>query len=167
MAEYDEKNKEDFDNNTDKIWAALDAIRQDKKLKATKSQVIALTGLHRNTLDPKGARSWVGLELSVIKNLRLEESIRDKITQKQQEDNLQELLDQSKLEILNWFAKYSESERELEKIRIRLKRDNDSLEWYKAELEKERKIKRSLEERLDLLENIINDKAADKNNNEA
>ena len=87
---------------------------------------------------------------------RQEELKRSKITKKQQENNLQELLDQSKLEILHWFTKYSESERELNKLRIRSKRDYRSLEWYKTELEKERKAKKTLEERIELLESLLN-----------
>lgn len=152
MAEYDAKNKELYDKNTEKIWAALDSIRQDKKLKATKSQLMELTQLHRNTFDPKGARHWVSIELELIKKQRQEYSKRKKITKKQQEENLQGLLEQSKLEILHWFTKYSESERELDKLRIRSKRDYKSLEWYKIELEKERKGKKVLEERIKLLE---------------
>ena len=158
MAEYDEKNQELYDANTDKIHEALDAIRQDKSLKVTKAQVSALTGLHRNTFSGKGARDWVGIELEIIKKQREYDSKRSSITKKKQEDNLQSLLDQAKLEILHWFTQYSEYEREIEKLRTRLKRDNDSLEWYKEELKKERKSKRELEERIDLLEIVIDKK---------
>lgn len=163
MAEYDEKNKELFDQNTDKIWAALDAIRQDNKLKTTKAQVIELTGFHRNTFDPKGARAWVGVELEIIKNQRQKDLKRNQVTKKQQEQNLQALLDQSKLEILHWFTKYSESERELDKLRIRSKRDYESLEWHKSEIGKERKAKKMLEDRIELLESLLNEKS-EKNN---
>jgi hypothetical protein len=155
MAEYDQKNQEQYDKNTEKIWSALDAIRQDKKMKATKAQVSNLAGLHRNTLGGKGSRDWVGLELELIKKQREEDSNRTKVTKKKQEENLQGLLDQSKLEILHWFTKYSESERELDKLRIRSKRDLKSLEWYKSEFGKERKLIKALEERIALLESII------------
>lgn len=86
MAEYDEKNKELFDENTDKIWAALDSIRQDKKLKITKTQIATLTGLHRNTFDPKGARDWVGSELETIKKQRQIDLQCSQVTKKQQEE---------------------------------------------------------------------------------
>ncbi|SUP56305.1 hypothetical protein [Vibrio vulnificus] len=39
MAEYDEKNQALYEENTNKIWAALDAISRDKKLAATKNQL--------------------------------------------------------------------------------------------------------------------------------
>lgn len=159
MAEYDQKNKENYNNNTAKIWSALDEIRQKKELKTTKTQVAELTGFHRNTLSPKGARDWVGSELNLITLQRKEESKRSKVTKKQQENNLQGLLDQSKLEILHWFTKYSESERELEKLRRRSKRDCESLEWHKTELGKERKAKKALEERIELLERLLNEKS--------
>lgn len=155
MAEYDQKNQELYDANTDKIWSALDAIRQDKKLKLTIKQVVEITGLHRNNFGPKGARRWVSGELELIKKQRAEETRRSKVTKKQQEDNLQELLDQSKLEILHWFTKYSESGRELDKLTTRSKRDYESLEWHKAALEKERKAKKMLEDRVALLENLL------------
>ncbi|WP_435235535.1 hypothetical protein ACR30L_17595 [Psychromonas sp. PT13] len=156
MAEYDQKNQEQYDENTDKIWSALDAIRRDDKLKATKAQVAALTGLHRNTLGGKGARDWVGIELDILKKHRQEDSKRNKITKKQQEDNLQGLLDQSKLEILHWFTKYSESKREFDKLKMRSKRDYESLEWYKVAFEKERKAKKTLEERIEILDSLLN-----------
>lgn len=156
MAEYDEKNRELYDNNTEKIYLALDKIRQDKKLKVTKSQLINLTGLHRNTFDPKGPRAWVGTELELIKKQRQDNLEKVQLSTKQEESNLQDLLDQSKLEILHWFTLHSGSKRELDKLRHRLKREIDSLEWYKTELKKERKAKEALEEKVELLESIIN-----------
>ncbi|MFA0623365.1 hypothetical protein AB4571_05785 [Vibrio breoganii] len=158
MAEYDERNKEQYDLNTKKIEEALLAIRKDKKLKATKKQLVDLTDLHRNTFNPKGSRSWVSQELEIIKSIRQEQPKLNITTEKKKEDNLQKLLDQSKLEILHWFTKYSESERELDKLRHRLKRDNDSLEWYKAELVKGRKSQVALEERIELLESLLSSK---------
>jgi len=160
MAEYDERNQELYDKNTDKIQDALDAIRQDKNLKTTKAQVAALTGLHRNTFSGQGSRDWVSVELKIIKHQRQEDSKRSKVTKKQQEDNLQSLLDQSKLEILHWFTHYSESERELEKLRNRLKRNNDSLEWHKEELKKERQAHEVLRERIKLLESLVSKNGA-------
>ncbi|MGR5323290.1 hypothetical protein ACP3VW_05300 [Vibrio sp. DNB22_17_1] len=152
MAEYDKKNQELFDENTKKIWDALDAIRRNKNLKTTKKQVAMLTGLHRNTFDIKGTRSWVSEELAVIAELRKQNSEHSKISKRQQEENLQNLLEQSKLEILHWFTLYSESERELTKLRKRLNDTNSSLEWYKEELSKERKV---LHGRIELLESLV------------
>lgn len=159
MAEYDQKNQELYDTNTDKIWSALDTIRQDKKLKLTAKQVSEITGLHRNNFCPKGARGWVSDELDLIKKQRAEEARRSKVTKKQQEDNLQELLEQSKLEILHWFTKYSESGRDLDKLTTRSKRDYESLEWHKAALEKERRAKKELEDRVELLESLLNEES--------
>ncbi|QPK05084.1 hypothetical protein [Vibrio kanaloae] len=155
MAEYDKRNKEQYDVNSKKIEDALLAIRNDRRLKATKKQLVELTGLHRNTFDSRGTRSWVGQELEILKKDKKEYSNRNKVTEKKKEDNLQKLLEQSKLEILHWFTKYSESERELDKLRQRLKRDNDSLEWYRAELAKGRKYQVALEERVERLESLL------------
>lgn len=155
MVEYDKRNKEQYDLNTKKIEDALLAIRNDRRLKATKKQLVELTGLHRNTFDSKGSRSWVGQELEILKKDKKDYSNRNKVTEKKKEDNLKKLLEQSKLEILHWFTKYSDSERELDKLRQRLKRDNDSLEWYRAELVKERKSQVALEERVERLESLL------------
>ncbi|MGR3960075.1 hypothetical protein [Vibrio lentus] len=155
MAEYDEKNKELFDDNTVRIYSALDKIRSDKTLDTTKAELVRLTGLNRNTFRPLGPRGWVGDELDEIAKNRKKEAKQKKYTKKQQEDNLQSLLDQSKLEILHWYTQYSQSEREAEKLKILLKRDNDSLEWYKAELNKERESKKVLEEKISFLESLI------------
>lgn len=155
MVEYDKRNKEQYDLNTKKIEDALLAIRNDRRLKATKKQLVELTGLHRNTFDSKGSRSWVGQELEILKKDKKDYSNRNKVTEKKKEDNLKKLLEQSKLEILHWFTKYSDSERELDKLRQRLKRDNDSLEWYRAELVKGRKSQVALEERVERLESLL------------
>ena len=155
MVEYDKRNKEQYDLNTEKIEDALLAIRNDRRLKATKKQLVELTGLHRNTFDSKGSRSWVGQELEILKKDKKDYSNRNKVTEKKKEDNLKKLLEQSKLEILHWFTKYSDSERELDKLRQRLKRDNDSLEWYRAELVKGRKSQVALEERVERLESLL------------
>ncbi|EHD2236678.1 hypothetical protein C4G74_RS19860 [Vibrio parahaemolyticus] len=154
MAEYDEKNQELYEENTNKIWAALDAIRRDKKLDATKAQLAILTQMHRNSFTGSGSRGWVSKELEDIKLNRKQDPNSDKVTKKQQEENLQSLLEQSKLEILHWFTLYSESERELDKLRKRLNQTNESLEWYKEELSKERKV---LQERIELLESLVSD----------
>ncbi|PNI01214.1 hypothetical protein [Vibrio diazotrophicus] len=158
---YDEKNKETFDYNTQKIWEALVAIKNDKKLPATKAQLVKLTGLTRNTFNPKGVRSWVGGELDNIKSDRISDAEKMKVTKQKETQNLNDLLDQSKLEILHWFTKYSESERELEKLRTRSKRDLESLEWYKAELQKEREAQIKLHKRIEVMESLLNDKLAD------
>ncbi|EIA1617096.1 TPA: hypothetical protein ACMDWL_001258 [Vibrio parahaemolyticus] len=154
MAEYDEKNQELYEENTNKIWAALDAIRGNKKLGATKTQLARLTQMHRNSFAENGSRGWVSKELESIKRKRKQDLNCDKVTKKQQEENLQSLLEQSKLEILHWFTLYSESERELDKLRKRLNQTNESLEWYKEELSKERKV---LQERIELLESLVSD----------
>lgn len=155
MAEYDEKNEELYNENTDRIYSALDKIRSDKTLATTKSELARLTGMNRNTFRPQGPRGWVSGELEEIAKNRAKVAIQQKSIKKQQEGNLQKLLDQSKLEILHWYDQYSQSERELEKLRKLLKRNNDSLEWYKVELTKARESKVVLEERISLLDSLI------------
>ncbi|SUP56304.1 hypothetical protein [Vibrio vulnificus] len=110
--------------------------------------------MHRNSFAENGSRGWVSQELESIRRKRKVDLNRDKVSKKQQEENLQNLLEQSKLEILHWFTLYSESERELDKLRKRLNQTNESLEWYKEELSKERKV---LQERIELLESLVSE----------
>ncbi|MCR9696713.1 hypothetical protein [Vibrio parahaemolyticus] len=156
MAEYDKKNRELFEENSEKIQSALDIIRKNKNLKATISEVAAITGLHRNTLSKSSSRGEnLSKALEQIKKDRKQFSERCKVTRQQHEKNLQNLLDQSKLEILHWFTKYSESDRELEKLRNRLKQQSDSLEWYRKELKKAQDERSRLDEKVKLLESML------------
>ncbi|CAK2471179.1 Exonuclease SbcC [Vibrio crassostreae] len=156
MAEYDKKNRELFEENSKKIQNALDIIRKNNNLKATVSEVAAITGLHRNTLSKSSSRGEnLSKALEQIKKDRKQLSERCKVTRKQHEENLQNLLDQSKLEILHWFTKYSESDRELEKLRNRLKQESDSLEWYRKELKKAQDERSRLDEKVKLLESML------------
>ncbi|EJE4176571.1 hypothetical protein [Vibrio vulnificus] len=156
MAEYDKKNRELFEENSEKIQSALDIIRKNKNLKATISEVAAITGLHRNTLSKSSSRGEnLSKALEQIKKDRKQFSERCKVTRQQHEKNLQNLLDQSKLEILHWFTKYSESDRELEKLRNRLKQESDSLEWYRKELKKAQDERSRLDEKVKLLESML------------
>ena len=148
---YDEKNHEDFIVNTDKIWDSLDQIRADKNLKTTKAQLSALTGLHRNTFNPEGKRAWVSNELNQIQEQRQRESKTASKKKKSDTQNLNDKLDKAKIEIIHWFNKSTQLTQDLTKSSNRLRQTENTLEWYKKELDKERKEKSLLEEKIAIL----------------
>lgn len=66
---YDEQNKRDFEQTTDKIHDALEQIRRDSTLKATGKSLAKLAGVSRKTLYNRG---WPAEELKSIKEERRE-----------------------------------------------------------------------------------------------
>jgi hypothetical protein len=64
---FDEKNQLDFDEMTERIRTALDAIRKNKSLKATQNTLAKLAHCSRRTLS---LRRWPVEELKRIKNQR-------------------------------------------------------------------------------------------------
>ena len=64
---FDEKNQLDFDEMTERIRTALDAIRRNKSLKATQSTLAKLAQCSRRTLS---LRRWPVEELKRIKSQR-------------------------------------------------------------------------------------------------
>ncbi len=142
---YDKKNEQDFNDNTDKIWAALDKIRSDKNLKATIKVLSELSGMHRNTFGVRSPRAWVLEELKLIKAERSASASEKKITTKDQIGQLESNLAQAKKEIIYWFAKYTRLQEKNRVAELELKRRIESLEWYKKELKKERDKSETLE----------------------
>lgn len=139
---YDKKNEQDFNDNTDRIWAALDKIRSNKNLKATTKVLSELSGMHRNSFGASTRRAWALEELQLIKAERSASASASanemKMTTKDQIGQLESNLAQAKKEIIYWFAKYSRLQEKNRATELDLTRRIESLDWYKKELKKER-----------------------------
>lgn len=118
-----------YEDRQNRIVETLEESKRVLEYLGEKAKVASLTGLHRNSFSRQGTRYWVGVELNIITQQRQEELTHRKITSKK-EDNLQTLLNQSKLETLHCFTFYSESERKSDKLRNRLKYDTQSRMVY-------------------------------------
>jgi len=64
---FDIKNQRTFDENTQKLVAAIDKINNTPSLPATIAELSRLTGLHRNAISNRG---WPNQKLKLIKEKR-------------------------------------------------------------------------------------------------
>ena len=74
---FDIKNQRTFDENTQKLVAAIDKINNTPSLPATIAELSRLTGLHRNAISNRG---WPNQKLKLIKEKRkTQENFRTKV----------------------------------------------------------------------------------------
>lgn len=145
-APYDQRNAEDYVENTNAIINALDWMKKNVSSLRMRDISIAelsrMTRLHRNTLSKRG--QWVNGELSKIKELKNNLSLNNKSHKgdikgqdKSEVDVLQEKLDLQRKETAKYFHKYEytktklkESENALNKLadkNVTLQKENDDL----------------------------------------
>ncbi|ERT19656.1 hypothetical protein O162_04510 [Pseudomonas putida SJ3] len=109
---FDQKNKEDFDRYSELLAQALLDIAANDSLKATAAELSRLTGIHRNTIRQ---RVWPLERLETIKENRRIEVLRQQVTKKKPVDPvtlLTEKLENARLEVLHWFTKAKDAEKE-------------------------------------------------------
>ncbi|MFM2594147.1 hypothetical protein AAFX19_14945 [Vibrio harveyi] len=159
--EFDDKNQADFLENTEKINKALKIIENDKTLSATLAELERQSGLHRNTLRNRSLtvgdlqiETTVSDELKRIKIIKQNKKEQDKSDKKDHVTELENQLENAKNELVYWFTKFQTLSQEAGQLDIQLSRKADLVDWYKKELEKERLKARSLEDRINLLEEL-------------
>jgi hypothetical protein len=116
---FESRNKEDFDQNTEALSKALQAIASDKKLKATISELSRISGIHRNTIRN---RRWPSERLEAIKEQRKLEELRIKLKKEKRQDPvsvLAEKLEKSRLEVVYWFNQRNELEQTARALEVR------------------------------------------------
>ncbi|MFK3860518.1 MULTISPECIES: hypothetical protein [Pseudoalteromonas] len=151
---FDTKNQRDFDENTEKLVAAIDKINNTPSLPATIAELSRLTGLHRNAISN---RVWPNQKLKLIKEKRK--------TQKQAETNptvnknpikvLEEKLDNAKNELVYWFNKSLDNEKQIKQLEINLERMSLARNDYEAMLKQERLKTEELTKKNNLLRELI------------
>jgi uncharacterized membrane protein YheB (UPF0754 family) len=151
---YDEKNVEDYIKNTLAIEVALDKIRCDPNLKATITQVQNITGLNRKTIRDRDPNE----ELVKIKKRRKVEAQIDKEEKKDSVSELESQLDNAQKELVYWFKEAQSKELQLNQIELKTKRKQETIDWYKAELEKERLATSTLKMQLNQLTELMENK---------
>ncbi|EKY4195860.1 hypothetical protein RCQ53_003129 [Vibrio harveyi] len=159
--EFDDRNQADFLENTEKINKALKIIENDKTLSATLAELERQSGLHRNTLRNRSLtvgdlqiETTVSDELKRIKIIKKNKKEQDKSDKKDHVTELENQLENAKNELVYWFTKFQTLSQEAGQLDIQLSRKADLVDWYKKELEKERLKARSLEDRINLLEEL-------------
>jgi len=149
---YDQKNEEDFHNNTGLIIAKLDEIEKDRTLKATTSQLSSLTGLHRNTIR---GREWPLIRLNEIKEKRKKSGVKKVKKERTQLQVVEEKLDNAQKELVYWYRLCQEKEYEVEQLEINYKRMADSKEKYASLVREEQGKSEGLLKRIELLNQLI------------
>lgn len=127
---FESRNKEDFDQNTEALSKALQAIASDNKLKATISELSRISGIHRNTIRN---RRWPSERLEAIKEQRKLEELRVKLKKEKRQDPvsvLAEKLEKSRLEVVYWFNQRNELEKTARALEVRLKSMSESRDFY-------------------------------------
>lgn len=160
--EFDEQNQVDYEENTKKISEALDKIENDATLSATLAELSRQTGLHRNTLRD---RSLIVGDLAIsttvsdeLSRIKLAKKIKKEQKKQKTKDAVKELEDQvenAKRELVAWFTKFRNLSEEFSQLEIQLNRKDDLVGWYKKELDKERGKVTSLQERINVLEDLL------------
>ena len=112
---YERKNKQDYDEYTDKIHIALDKIEKNRNLKTTLNQLFELTGIHRNTLRERD------FPKERLQEIKLKRKVEDELDREPKRNALEELesqLDNAKKELIYWFSKHEQIEAELSQMEM-------------------------------------------------
>ena len=149
---YDNKNEEDFHDNTDLIVSKLDEIEKDKTLKSTISQLSELTGLHRNTIRD---REWPITRLKEIKEKRKKSGVKKVEKDKSHFQVIEDKLDNAQKELVYWYRRCQENEYEVEQLEINYKRMANSKNKYEKLMQEERDKNEDLMKKIDLLNQLI------------
>ncbi|MBE0459729.1 hypothetical protein [Pseudoalteromonas prydzensis] len=151
---FDIKNQRDFDENTEKLVAAIDKINNTPSLPATIAELSRLTGLHRNAISNRG---WPNQKLKLIKEKRkTQEQAETKSTiHKNPIKVLEEKLDNAKNELVYWFNKNLDNEKQIKQLEINLERMSLARNDYETMLKNERIKSMELTKQLEQLKNLI------------
>lgn len=131
--EFDEKNENDFQNNTNKIIDALEKIRSDPSLRPFVKTITDLTGIHRNTISN---RVWPLQKLDQIKSERKAQKNKDsKKSIKSAENILQNKLNNAQKELLYWFTLHKKLNESFTQLHVNFEEMILARDAYKKEAE--------------------------------
>ncbi|WP_462174559.1 hypothetical protein [Pseudoalteromonas gelatinilytica] len=148
---YDEKNEQDYIKNTLAVETAIEQIRRDPKLKPTITQIHQLTGLNRKTIRDREPKE----ELEKIKSRRKVETQIEKEEKKDTAKELESQLDNAQKELVYWFNEAQSKELQLNQLEIKIKKKQESIDFYKTELERERLNNSALKTQLNQLKKLM------------
>ena len=127
---FDDKNKHDFDKNTELLAQGIMQIASDKSLKPTAAELGRITGIHRNTIRQ---RRWPLERLEAIKDTRRMEVLAQRVKAEKKQDPktiLMQRLEKSRLEVLYWFNRYQDSENSCATLDKRLDTVRESRDYF-------------------------------------
>ncbi|MBB1420162.1 hypothetical protein H5187_23405 [Pseudoalteromonas sp. SG44-1] len=151
---FDTKNQRDFDENTEKLVAAIDKINNAPSLSATIAELSKLTGLHRNAISN---RVWPNQKLQLIKEKRKsQQQAETKPTvNKNPIKILEDKLDNAKNELVYWFNKNLDNEKQIKQLEINLERMSLARNDYETMLKQERDKTTELTKQLNIMRDLL------------
>lgn len=151
---FDEKNKRDFEKNTELLLSAIEKIRRNSALPATISEVSKITGMHRNGISNRG---WPKTKLDEIKEQReiLKNKRNESVDKIDPVKVLEEKLDNAKKELVFWFTKSIDNEKQIKQLNTNLQRMSDARTDYENMLKRERLKTEKLAAELNQLKMLI------------
>lgn len=149
---YDSVNQKTYEDNTVLLVNALDSIDKDPSLAATIANLVILTGIHRNTVSE---RKWPKDKLEKIKIARKNKPSEPPKKEEKPENILDEKLNNAKHELVYWFNKTNDLEREVNQLNINLSRMADARSDYERMLILERKKTEKLQSEVQTLKELL------------
>ncbi|MEI6894319.1 MAG: hypothetical protein V5789_06735 [Colwellia sp.] len=151
---FDEKNSSDYEKNTDLLHLAMEKIHQTPTLSATIAELSRITGLHRNAISN---RVWPGQKLHEIKEHRkqLKTKTVENLVKIDPVSVLEEKLDNAKRELVFWFTKCTDNEKQIKQLNTNLQRMSDARSNYENMLKQERLKTEELKTELNQLRMLI------------
>lgn len=130
MNAFDEKNRQEFDDVTERINEALIRLQNGSSIKCTVSSLAKLAGVHRNTINN---RIWPLERVKAIKEARkIElEAKRNAIQEVDPTVELKENIDRCMKEILYWYGKSNEYKMLYESMSSQFVNMTKSKEFYR------------------------------------
>lgn len=131
---FDGKNEQDFEDVTERINEALLKIASDRNVRATKSELAKIAGVHRNTIRN---REWPIDRLQEIKAQRkaeAEEKKKGTSPEFKPIDVLTDKLEKAQLEIMYWFKEHNDVMKRYEGSAESVKYLAKSRDEYKREV---------------------------------
>lgn len=133
---YETKNAENFDATTFRLREALKQIENDLSLTVKATTLAKLANVHRNTIYQ---REWPREELNRIKAAR-EQQIKERSIEKTKTKSPEELLEQSRLEILYWFTQLEEARISVKSLTATSQQTARSRDYYIEKANKSQEI---------------------------
>ena len=150
-APYDTKNAENFDAVTYSLNEALKKIEKDLSLPVNVTNLAKLASVHRNTIYH---RAWPVAELKRIKAGR-EQQKKDQAVAKANIKTPEQLLEQSRLEIVYWFTQLEEARVSVKSLTATIKQTAQSRDYYMTEYQKSRETISKLNADILMLQSVM------------
>ncbi len=160
MNAYDEKNKQEFDDVTERINEALIRMQNDSSIKCSTSTLAKLASVHRNTINN---RVWPLERVKAIKEARKAEIAekRKNVIDVDPTAELKENISKCLKEILYWYEKSNEYKLLYESMNVQFVNMSKSRDLYRDQVDKlQAELEKSKAEtsRITDLLNMVNDK---------